>query len=150
MNERVYGNDYWVTMVYVDSYQDNVLRGWFTNPYLKKPQEFSSLSDFIMKMESMLDLMGLPQSYSANRSFRSSHTTVAHTAAPNLKRGDKATFCLNVRFRRNSSWQGTLNWLENGSKQNFRSVLELIVLMDSALREMHFPGEKLDATVAMA
>ena len=150
MNDRVFGNDYWVTMVYVDSYQDNVLRGWFTNPYLKKPHEFSSLSDFIMKMESMLDLMGLPQSYSANRSFRSSPATVSPTAVPNLKRGGKATFCLNVRFRRNSSWQGTLNWLENGRKQNFRSVLELIVLKDSALREMHFPEEKLDAAAAMA
>ena len=52
-------NDYWVTMVYVDSYEDNVMRGWFSNPYLKEPEKFSCLSDFIIKMECMLDLMGL-------------------------------------------------------------------------------------------
>ena len=70
MSERVYGNDYWLTMVYVDSYQDNVLKGWFHNPYLKTPQHFNSLADFIIKIESMLDLMGLPQSFSASRSFK--------------------------------------------------------------------------------
>jgi len=141
MNERVCGNDYWATMVYVDSYQDNVLRGWFQNPYLKSPQKFDSLSDFIIKMESMMDVMGLPQSYSANRSFRNTSPRVLDATTAFLSRGAKATFCLTIRFRQNSSWQGTINWLETNSKQNFRSVLELIVLMDSALRELSFPAD---------
>ena len=141
MTDRVFGNDYWVTMVYVDSYQDNVLRGWFQNPYLKSPQKFDSLSDFIIKMESMMDVMGLPQSYAANRSFRNTSPRVLDATTAFLSRGAKATFCLTIRFRQNSSWQGTINWLETNSKQNFRSVLELIVLMDSALRELSFPAD---------
>lgn len=139
MNDKNFSNDYWVTMVYVDSYQDSVLRGWFSNPFLKKPQEFTSLTDFIMKVETMLDLMGLPQSYAANRSFRNSPSAVAPAPFEGPNRGKKATFSLNIRFRRNNSWQGTLNWLENGSKQNFRSVLEMIVLLDSAMREQQYP-----------
>lgn len=142
MSERVYGNDYWVTMVYVDSYKDNVLGGWFHNPYLKAPQHFNSMTDFIIKMESMLDLMGLPQSFSASRSFKKLNPVRSPEAREVfLKQGDKATFCLSIRFRQNSSWQGTIKWLENKSTQNFRSVLELIVLMDSALREQSFPEE---------
>ena len=142
MSERVYGNDYWTTMVYVDSYQDNVLKGWFQNPYLKSPQKFDSLSDFIIKMESMMDVMGLPQSFSASRSFKKLNPVRTPEARETfLKQGDKASFCLSIRFRQNSSWQGTIKWIDSRSTQNFRSVLELIVLMDSALREQSFPEE---------
>ena len=49
MPDKNFTNDYWVTMVYVDSYEDNVMRGWFSNPYLKEPEKFSCLSDFIIK-----------------------------------------------------------------------------------------------------
>ena len=142
MSERVYGNNYWTTMVYVDSYKNNVLKGWFQNPYLKSPQKFDSLSDFIIKMESMMDVMGLPQSFSASRSFKKLNpvrTPEAREAF--LKQGDKASFCLTIRFRQNSSWQGTIKWIDSRSTQNFRSVLELIVLMDSALREQSFTEE---------
>ena len=140
MHDKNFTNDYWVTMVYVDSYEDNVMRGWFSNPYLKEPEKFSSLSDFIIKMECMLDLMGLPQSYSANRSFRKDNPSALTSPCAGISRGTKATFCLTIRFRRNSSWQGTISWLESSNKQNFRSVLELITLMDSALREQSFPS----------
>ena len=45
----------------------------------------------------------------------------------------KATFVINVLYRQNASWQGTINWLNEGKTQSFRSTLELIRLMDSAL-----------------
>ena len=149
MHDKNFTNDYWVTMVYVDSYEDNVMRGWFSNPYLKEPEKFSCLSDFIIKMECMLELMGLPQSYSANRSFRKGSSAALNAPGEGISRGGKATFCLTIRFRRNSSWQGTISWLESSKKQNFRSVLELITLMDSALREESFPGSERN-TAAMA
>lgn len=37
-------------------------------------------------------------------------------------------------FRQHTSWQGVVIWLEQQMEQSFRSVLELILLMDSALR----------------
>ena len=43
MREKLHGNEYWVTMVYVDSYDEGVLKGRFSNPYLEAPEEFSSL-----------------------------------------------------------------------------------------------------------
>lgn len=148
MHDKIFGNDYWMTMVYVDSYEDSVMRGWFSNPYLKKPENFTSLADFIIKMECMLDLMGMPQSYSTNRSFRKESSPGLNSPSNIVKRGDKATFCLTIRFRRNSSWQGTISWLESNHKQHFRSVLELITLMDSALREDHFTNEKMISAMA--
>ena len=51
-----------------------------------------------------------------------------------IQEGKVATFSLKILFRQNSSWQGAVSWMEGGRSQNFRSVLELIFLMDSALR----------------
>jgi hypothetical protein len=43
------------------------------------------------------------------------------------------TFEVSVKFMQNSTWQGQIHWIENDQKQNFRSALELLKLMDEAL-----------------
>ena len=52
-----------------------------------------------------------------------------------IKSGDKATFVVHVCYRQNASWQGTVTWLEQNREESFRSALELLLLMDSALGE---------------
>ena len=47
----------------------------------------------------------------------------------------KGTFEISVKFMQNSTWQGQIHWVENDQKQNFRSALEMIKLMDEALTE---------------
>ena len=49
------------------------------------------------------------------------------------QKGKKATFLIRILFRQHASWQGSVTWLEGGGEQTFRSVMELIHLMDSAL-----------------
>ena len=51
------------------------------------------------------------------------------------KRGEKATFVVQVQFRQNASWQGTVTWAEQNETRHFRSTLELIKLMDEILDE---------------
>ena len=51
------------------------------------------------------------------------------------KNGEKATFTIQVQFRQNATWQGTIAWMENKKIQQFRSALEMIKLMDNALAE---------------
>ena len=48
-------------------------------------------------------------------------------------RRELATFQLRVLFRQNASWQGSLIWVDQRMDAQFRSVLELVRLMDSAL-----------------
>lgn len=43
------------------------------------------------------------------------------------------TFVVNVLYRQNASWQGTVQWVEGGIEKSFRSTLELIRLMDSVV-----------------
>lgn len=45
------------------------------------------------------------------------------------------TFIIRVQYRQNASWQGSVQWVEGGKEQHFRSALELIKLMDEALEK---------------
>ena len=45
------------------------------------------------------------------------------------------TFVIKVIAKQNSTWQGTVTWVEAQQKQNFRSALELLKLIDGALDE---------------
>jgi len=49
--------------------------------------------------------------------------------------GSKCTFEITVKFRQNATWQGHILWEEKNQRQNFRSVLEMLKLMDEALTD---------------
>ena len=49
------------------------------------------------------------------------------------KKGEKGTFIVHVLYRQNATWQGEVVWADKKKKQRFRSALELLKLMDSAL-----------------
>lgn len=49
------------------------------------------------------------------------------------KNGSQGTFMVHVQFRQNATWQGQVTWMEQKETQNFRSALELLKLIDSAL-----------------
>ena len=47
----------------------------------------------------------------------------------------KGTFEISVKFMQNSTWQGEIYWVDKNQKQNFRSALEMLKLIDEALSE---------------
>ena len=49
--------------------------------------------------------------------------------------GHKASFIVRVTSRQNATWQGSISWTERGVTKHFRSALDLIKLIDSALDE---------------
>ena len=51
------------------------------------------------------------------------------------------TFLVRVLFRRNDTWQGTVCWKEKGEQASFRSFLELLMMVDSAVRRAGFQRE---------
>lgn len=44
-----------------------------------------------------------------------------------------AAFQIKILFRQNATWQGNLLWLDGQQEAQFRSVLELLELLDSVL-----------------
>lgn len=134
MQERPWGNEYRTTVVCVDSYEKGVPAGRFYNPALKEGETFQSLTELLCKLDRMLDEMNIPQSFAMVRQF-SPQPELGGDKAPDaqLQTGEKATFALRILFRQNASWQGSISWLEGRREESFRSVLELIFLMNSAL-----------------
>ena len=134
MTGRVRGNEFQTTLVCIDSYQKGILVGRFYNPHLKGGESFHSLSQFLIKFEQTLDGMNLPQSFTARRAFAPISPAEEQRPDYEPQKGVLATFSLRVLFRQNASWQGTVTWLEGNMEQCFRSVLELIHLIDSTLQ----------------
>lgn len=44
-----------------------------------------------------------------------------------------ATFIVEIKSKENHSWQGKLTWVDQKESKNFRSALELIKIIDSAI-----------------
>lgn len=45
----------------------------------------------------------------------------------------KGTFTVHIQYRENATWQGEILWVEEKQSSHFRSALEMLKLMDSAL-----------------
>lgn len=122
------------TTLCIDSYTDGVLQGRFYG-FDRKVQHFSSLSQFLILMEELLEQTNTPQSDTTRRSFSALlRPDPSDHPRGSIRPGARATFELQVLFRQHSSWQGTVRWRDQHREQSFRSVLELILLLDSALR----------------
>lgn len=132
----MWGNEYRTTLVCVDSYEQGILAGRLYNPYLSEGASFHSLMEFLRIMEELLDGMNFPQPFTSIRSFQGAQgREKANPPEEMLQEGKRGTFAVRVIFRQNSSWQGSVTWLEQGAEESFRSALELLLMMDSALRE---------------
>lgn len=54
----------------------------------------------------------------------------------------KQMFILEVNDTQDHSWQGQLKWIQGDSKQSFRSVIEMLRLIDSAVGEEEAPDKR--------
>ena len=121
--------------VCVDSYLNGVLQGRIYSPQ-QAADSFDSLTQFLLKMETCLDTQKLPQAYTDARRFTPLWQDPEHHSVPlQPQKGAIATFQIQIQFRQHTSWQGTVLWKEHHTQQHFRSALELILLLDSALQE---------------
>ena len=56
--------------------------------------------------------------------------------------GKKGTFVVHVQCLENATWQGEIVWAEKNESLKFRSALELLKIMDSALATTEQGEEK--------
>ncbi len=128
-----FGEEHRTTRICIDSYRQGVPQGRFYNPYMEAEQSFQSLTQFLQGMESTLEKMDFPKAYTVTRTFAPLPQYSTGPPLQEYKPGQVATFAVKILFRQNASWQGSVTWLEGKQEQSFRSVLELILLMGSAL-----------------
>ena len=121
-------------MVYVDSVEDRIPSGRFHIASSSDVRPFHGLSQLLIDINHQLDRENFPQAFAELRKFQKPNKQAdASLESANQERGKIATFSLRILFRQNASWQGSVTWMEGKQGEFFRSVLELMVLMDDAL-----------------
>ena len=135
------------TLVCVDRFEDFEISGRLYNLYVKETIKFFSILDMAEKMESLFNTLSFPQSSVNFRSFQGKkekpHSLPMDKEMRHCmdnivfqeEQGEKSTFIVQVQFRQNATWQGTITWTEEKKTQHFRSTLELIKLMNDALSD---------------
>lgn len=121
--------------------------------YAREPAKFSEIGELLLKADEIFDETQYPQASTESRTFdrRQEKITPRPAARERIKlmsenevtsqRGDKATFVVHVQYRQNATWQGSVVWAEKNKTQRFRSALELLKLIDSALDESNVKEE---------
>ena len=128
-NERTF-------LVCIDSYKDCVPVGYFCSPFHGETDTFKSLTQLLMKIDQCLDVENIPQAFQKVRTFYPASDIWPGVFSDTPGReGRLANFVVHIYFRRNASWQGSVIWLDKKRSMKFRSVMELICLMNSALSE---------------
>lgn len=141
----------------IDSCAEERQYGRLYHQYQKGADSFTSLFEAFNAMEQLYDGLRFPQVSTRYRNFRKSDRAFRNRGNHQEKhwewpekerkeiqkvetfdqvteqRGEKATFVVRVMYRQNSSWQGEVTWVEQQRKERFRSALELVKLLDSAL-----------------
>jgi hypothetical protein len=126
------------SLIKVYSYIDKNIAGTFHNNFYQEEKQFDNLTILLLLIENLQDAISYPQKSMDWRTFNKDSQTPAIdnstiTAYSNKK--PQATFKINIVFRQNASWQGSVCWMEKGMETEFRSALELIFLMDNVLTD---------------
>lgn len=123
----------WIKVI---DYKGKTLRGILNNPFYESPIYFDNLSQCLFLMERVMDTLDFPQRGTESRAFCHEEQRGDWQRTATLQEEKMvalASFQITVLFRQNSSWQGNLLWREKELEAPFRSVLELIGLIDGAM-----------------
>ncbi|MHC1724023.1 MAG: hypothetical protein AB9836_12565 [Aminipila sp.] len=135
-------------LVCIDKCIDGALIGRIYSGYNKvNSMRFRDLHEMLIIIDEIMDAIQCPGASTNKRGFRSDkkialNRTEIREAKKAMRKfdtgsesGEKATFILQIKFRQNASWQGTVQWVEKKQELNFRSALELIKIIDSACEQ---------------
>ena len=128
------------SVIKVYEYREMNLSGIIVNPYYENELYFASTTQLLKMLDQLQDELSFPDKSMQPRSFDKDgvHPTFESPAEPDAqkKRKTLASFEISILFRQNASWQGSVVWMEKATSAEFRSVLELIFLIDSVLSGM--------------
>ncbi len=138
-------SDFGTFGICLDKYSAETFEGRLYVPYFEEALIFKSIHSLLLQMNKALDAAGVPHPFFEYRSF--SEAKVEKKEKDNDKKenlpkktydhgqyaGKIATFLVNILYRQNATWQGTITWVEGEKSDNFRSALELFMLAESVI-----------------
>ena len=129
----------------VDNRHDHQLEGRFYHAYSREGKHFDTVEQLLIWLEQFYNWIKFPYPGTNDRIFTGVETgrTEYVDSAERTKimkdeellsrHGELGTFVIRVQHRQNSSWQGRVTWLDKDKTACFRSVWELIKLVDGAM-----------------
>jgi hypothetical protein len=120
------------------------IEGELYHGYSKEGILFKGYEDIIKIAEKLFDALGFPYRGTGDRDINGRiHSYYKEEGMARVlkdeemleRHGDMGTFVIRVQHRQHSSWQGRVTYLEEDKSAYFRSVLELIKIIDGALDE---------------
>ncbi len=146
--------------VCVDMIQNGRISGRVYCPCLNCAEDglpFTDIADFFLQIEAMFDRLDFPQAFQRKRSFVEEKQLIPAIMAQSEvqsaevddqnedvmeRQGTVFTFTVYVTARQNATWQGFVDWLDGGPRQNFHSALELIRLTAQVLDQRALAGKR--------
>ena len=118
------------------------MEGVLYHSYSEQAVPFRNVEQMIFRMEELYDAIRFPHPGTNERSFgevkpperiTTERTRIMSDEKLLQKHGDIGTFIVRVQHRQNSSWQGRITWMEEDKTINFRSIWEMVKLIESAV-----------------
>lgn len=124
----------------VDEEKKGEISGRVYQYYTEEPWHFKNVIQLLRILEKFYDGINFPQASTKTRLFREkdiqdhmewerrndAEEVLSH-------RGELGSFVSCVQYRQNSTWQGTLFWIEKDEGRRYASSLEFIKLLDNAI-----------------
>lgn len=134
-------------LVCINRINNHDASGYLYTSFKRDGTGFDNLIGLCNLLDSWFDRYNYPQPTHLYRSFKGEKQKVVSAKKAgdvinmneHESRGDKATFIVNVKFRQNASWQGTIQWVDGQKTQQFRSTMEMLKLIDNALKDINEP-----------
>lgn len=128
-------------VVCIDCRISENIKGRLYHGYNKEEISFANMEQMIFIMDSFYNQLKYPFPGTNERSFLNKENIdgkerlikVVEDRELLKNKGNLGTFIIRVQYRQNSTWQGTVTWVEENKTISFRSVLELLKLIDGAL-----------------
>ena len=139
-NIKVIFNEKKSCYVMIDYYKDRNPVGKIYNSALGCCHDFFSLTSLIKLIDEVILSESEKDDLAQRHFFENIETesewdqqTYPFTFDLKESRGHLATFKIDILFTQRRSWQGVIKWLEKDSELCFRSVYELIQLIDNVV-----------------
>ena len=140
----------------IDRIIDGELAGTLFHSYRTDGIPFANAEQMTVEMERLYNMLNFPHPGTNERTFvppapdpsqphvwtkPQERTKIMSDQSLLSKHGDLGTFIVRVQHRQNSSWQGRITWMEQDKTINFRSVWEMVKLIESAVETTDKPDE---------
>lgn len=126
----------------VDARKGGGPAGRLFHAYREDAVPFDGADGMIFCMEELYNALNFPHRGTNERRFlpvkdMGKHYTerdrIMKDEALLSKHGDLGTFIVRVQHRQNSSWQGRITWMEQDKTICFRSIWEMVKLIENAV-----------------